>query len=64
MTRRDRPKTPRLRVWLVKLRDLVDPVEVEAEYRGAARHYAKCVANGYHRKGAIYRAVEWARLKR
>lgn len=53
-----------MRLWLVKLRGLADAVEVEAEHRGAARHYAKCVADGFHRKGAIYRAVEWARLKR
>lgn len=62
--RRDRPKVPKIRPWLVKLRDLAEPVEVEAEYRGAARYYAKCVANRYHGKGAIFRAVEWARLKR
>jgi hypothetical protein len=64
--KRDRPKAFILPVrrYLVKLRDLPEPVEVIAEHRGAARHYAKCCApRDYHKKGAIYREVEWCRLK-
>ena len=65
--RRDRPKgigIP-IRRYLVKLRDLDEPVEVLAEHRGAARHYAKCCApRDYHEKGAIYREVEWCRLRK
>jgi hypothetical protein len=64
--RRDRPKAPRLRLWQVKLRGIETPIDVEAEHRSAARHYAKCVAERPElmRKGAIYPAVEWAWLKR
>lgn len=65
MRKPDRPKVMRLRTWLVKLRDIPEPVEVEAEYRGAARHYAKSmIERNYFTKGGIYLAVEWARLKR
>lgn len=36
----DRPKNPVMRLWRV-LFDDGECVEVEAEYRAAARHYAK-----------------------
>ena len=64
--RRDRPKGLVLpfRRYLVNLRGLDEPVEVIAEHRGAARHYAKCVVDReYAEKGAIYREVEWCRLR-
>lgn len=63
--RRDRPKAFILpiRRYLVKLRGIAEPIEVLAEYRGAARHYAKCcVDRDYPEKGSIYREVEWCRL--
>lgn len=64
--RRDRPwKKREMRIWLVKLRNLDEPVEVEAEYRGMARHYVKCVVD-QHMVASMetYKAVEWCRLKR
>lgn len=63
VTKPDRPKDPTLRAWLVKIRGLVDPVEVEAEYRSAARHYAKCVVDHLNMLKNVYPHVEWARLK-
>lgn len=56
--RRDRPKEPYLRTWLVKLFDLDQPIDILAEYRGAARYYGARYM-GYH-----VQDVEWARLKR
>lgn len=64
--RRDRPKNPTLRSWLVKFRSQEKPIEVEAEYRGAARYYAKCVSmdqrHSYNRD--LFKDIEWVRLKR
>jgi hypothetical protein len=36
----DRPKNPSMRKWLVTFSD-GEKIEIEAEYRGMARHYAK-----------------------
>lgn len=61
MRKPDRPKDPTVvRLWLVKFKD-GQTVEVEAEYRGAARHYAKreLIAPSRH-----YPQVASARLKR
>lgn len=66
--RRDRPKgLGTFRKWMVKLKGLDEPIEVIAEHRGAARHYAKCVAPDemeLWRDKGHYREVEWCRLKR
>lgn len=54
-----------MRLWLVKLAGWNDPVEVEAEYRAAARHYARsCVDGPPQHNVKWYKAVEWCRLKR
>lgn len=60
MKKPDRPKTPKLRNWIVEFDD-GDQVTVEAEYRGAARHYAKraMISPDEH-----YRTVRSARLMR
>jgi len=39
-TRPDRPKNPTMRQWLVTF-SCGTKIEIEAEYRGMARHYAK-----------------------
>lgn len=68
--RRDRPKGfLGVRRWLVKLVGLDEPVEVLAEHRGAARHYARCAApdamsDELQRSKNHYPRVEWCRLKR
>jgi hypothetical protein len=64
-SRKDRPKNPTERLWLVKFKDLPEPVEVPAEHRAMARHYAKSFVEAPPRSSARwYRAVEWCRLKR
>ena len=64
--RRDKPKGfAGYRTWLVKLAGVEQPVEIIAEHRGAARHYARCVGpDELLRDKNHYPAVEWCRLKR
>lgn len=74
MRKPDRPKTTPgqplpLREWEVKLRGIDEPLIVHAEYRAAARHYAKSYAPDelqpmIQGKGDIYFEVEWCRLKK
>lgn len=65
MKNADRPKSPVLRTWLVKIRGLDEPIEVETEYRAAARHYGRVsspLPPNWPKE--MYREVEWARLKK
>lgn len=60
----DRPKQPTMRRWRVVFSD-GESVEVEAEYRAMARHYAKCYVDRNPTSSIRhYRTVKSARLVR
>lgn len=63
MRKPDRPKHPILRCWNVEFEDGV-VVEVEAEYRGAARHYAKSCRDELVGSRRHYQRVKSAKLVR
>ena len=63
VTKPDRPREPTMREWLVKLVGHDEPIVVEAERRGAARHYARAEGRAMWPR-EHYISVQWARLRR
>lgn len=65
MRNADKPKNPSNRLWLVKFKGVAEPIEIEAEYRSMARHYAKCLNDNW-RNSSIdnYKEIEYCRIKK